>query len=129
MLKVIHLLSAHGLNLASTVVKPITAEAKLQLSLKAGRDPNIPQALIGVVLEEVAVAVEKQQVCVCVCECVCVCVCTCTQHNVCVCVCVCVRVHVCACVCVTVCVYVCNCVCILLYMYYACTCIHFFVHS
>ena len=66
----IHLPCTHGLNLAPTVVKPITAEAKLQLSLKAGKDPNIPQALVGVVLEEVAVAVEKQQVCVCMCVCV-----------------------------------------------------------
>ena len=55
-----------------TVVKPISAEAKLQLSLKAGRDPNIPQALIRVTLGEVAVAVEKQQVSVCEYLCVCV---------------------------------------------------------
>ena len=46
----------------NAVVRPITAEAKLQLTLKAGRDPNIPQALIMVMLEEVAVAIEKQQV-------------------------------------------------------------------
>ena len=46
----------------NAVVRPVSAEAKLQLSLKAGRDPNIPQALVGVVLEEVAVALEKEQV-------------------------------------------------------------------
>ena len=44
-------------------MRPISAEAKLQLSLKAGKDPNIPQALVGVVLDEVAVALEKEQVC------------------------------------------------------------------
>ena len=66
----------------NAVVHPITAEAKLQLTLKAGRDPNIPQALIMVVLEEVAVAVKKQQVgpvcllSVCV-HCIYVCVCVC----------------------------------------------------
>ena len=43
-------------------MRPISAEAKLQLSLKAGKDPDIPQALVGVVLDEVAVALEKEQV-------------------------------------------------------------------
>ena len=43
-------------------MRPVSAEAKVQLSLKAGKDPNIPQALIGVILEEVAVALEKEQV-------------------------------------------------------------------
>ena len=61
----IHVYTLWHIMIICAVVRPISAEAKLQLSLKAGRDPNVPQALIGVVLEEVAVALEKQQVGVC----------------------------------------------------------------
>ena len=44
------------------VVKPISAEAKLRLITKPGRNPDIPQALVQLVMGEVAVALGKQQV-------------------------------------------------------------------
>jgi len=45
-----------------TVVQPISAEAKLRLITKPGRNSDIPQALVQLVMGEVAVALGKQQV-------------------------------------------------------------------
>ena len=49
-------------SLVPSVAQPITAEAKLQLSMQPDKNMDIPQALVLVVLQEVGVALGKQQV-------------------------------------------------------------------
>ena len=44
------------------VLKPLSAEAKATLTTKPGQDPNIPQANVGIVVNEVAVHVDEWQV-------------------------------------------------------------------
>lgn len=44
------------------VLKPLSAEAKATLTTKPGQDPNIPQADVGIVVNEVAVHMDEWQV-------------------------------------------------------------------
>ena len=46
----------------SLVLKPLSAEAKATLTTKPGQDPNIPQADVSIVVNEVALHVDKLQV-------------------------------------------------------------------
>ena len=51
---------------ARAVVHPITLEAHLQLTTTPGRDMQVPQALVEVSLQQVALALGKNQVnCAC----------------------------------------------------------------
>lgn len=45
-----------------TVVHPISAEAKLQLTMKPGEDLDVPQALVSLVLDQITIALKKEQV-------------------------------------------------------------------
>ena len=45
-----------------SVLRPISAEVKLQLTMKPGVDKDIPQALVSVVMEHIAFSLGKQQV-------------------------------------------------------------------
>ena len=47
---------------ARAVVHPITLEAHLQLTTTPGRDIQVPQALVEVSLQQVALALGKNQV-------------------------------------------------------------------
>ena len=53
------------INILSLVLKPLSAEAKATLTTKPGQDPNIPQADVSIVVNEVALHVDKLQVSVC----------------------------------------------------------------
>eukprot|EP00731_Ephydatia_muelleri_P024526 Em0016g797a len=44
------------------VIKPISASARVRLSTKPGQDMHIPQALVKLVLQDVALSLSKQQV-------------------------------------------------------------------
>ena len=44
-----------------TVVHPISAKAQLQLTMKAGQDMDIPQALVRLVLNQITIALDQQQ--------------------------------------------------------------------
>ena len=44
------------------VLGPITAKAKLQLTMKPGVDMKIPQALAHIMLDQITIALQKQQV-------------------------------------------------------------------
>ena len=43
------------------VVHPISAKAKLQLTMKAGQDMAIPQALVRLVLNQITISLHQQQ--------------------------------------------------------------------
>ena len=45
------------------VVHPITLEARLQATMKPGRKMDIPQALVKVTLQQVALSLSQHQVC------------------------------------------------------------------
>lgn len=47
------------------VLQPLSAEAKARLTTKPGQDPNIPQADVSIVIDEVAVHMDELQVRMC----------------------------------------------------------------
>jgi len=46
----------------SLVLKPLKVEAKATLTTKPGKDPNIPQADVNIVVSELALHMDKLQV-------------------------------------------------------------------